>query len=364
LVILQVAPLLFATQLEELYLTGPHPLGALGNQPLFGLLPVKLKRLSWDLSRNHRVAGDLSHLTQLTFLRLCNWPADIITSSMFPPGLQQLQLGLMTHMDHGKVLEKQLPVVTGWDTYDLTQQPQRQLITRLPNVETFSVDVMELCHPQVPAALKQLGSVTALTVDSVANEVEDEREGMRAALPTAASMHSLRRLHLSMGGLLRELRPTRLQALTQLTQLRVSDNEPGGSTEKHRRMWVKALGRMGGLQWLSVPHVLLTAGQGWLGGLQQLRVLVLSWAGETAADVSHMPWLEGGSWEALPPQLQVLGVNGMTAQQAAGWQLRRCLQQVVGSSGCEVVVGVSLDEAADPTQQLAGLPVALQQALA
>jgi hypothetical protein len=77
-----------------------------------------------------------------------------------------------------------------------------------------------------------------------------------------------------------------------------------------------------------------------------------------------MPWLEGCTREALPPSLQVLAGSGMTAAKAAAWQLRRRLQQWVGSSGCQVVVGVNLDEVADPAQQLAGLPLALQQVLA
>jgi hypothetical protein len=116
-----------------------------------------------------------------------------------------------------------------------------------------------------------------------------------------------------------------------------------------------------GLRWLSVPAVLLEAGWGWLGGLQQLQVLVVCCMDPA---VSTLTWLEGCSPAAVPPRLQVLGVSGMTAEQAAGWQLRRRLQQELGSSGCEVVVGVDLDEVGDPTQQLAGLPVELQQALA
>jgi hypothetical protein len=85
---------------------------------------------------------------------------------------------------------------------------------------------------------------------------------------------------------------------------------------------------------------------------------------DSSRSSSIVAWLEGCSREALPPQLRVLCVCGMTAQHAAAWQVRRRLQQLVGSSGCEVVVGVDLDEVCDPTQQLAGVPVALQQLLA
>jgi len=51
-------------------------------------------------------------------------------------------------------------------------------------------------------------------------------------------------------------------------------------------------------------------------------------------------------------------VTKMPPDQAAPLQLRSRLRQLVGSSGCEVVVGM-----VDPTQQLAPLPEALQQAL-
>jgi hypothetical protein len=102
------------------------------------------------------------------------------------------------------------------------------------------------------------------------------------------------------------------------------------------------------------------AGSAWLGGLQQLQVLVVHCnSGEEVAHVSSMSWLG-----ALSHRLQVLGVSGGTAEQVAILQLRRRLQQALGSRGCEVVVGADLDVAADPTQQLAGLPEGLQQALA
>jgi hypothetical protein len=62
----------------------------------------------------------------------------------------------------------------------------------------------------------------------------------------------------------------------------------------------------------------------------------------------------------------MLCLSGITTQEAAAWpsSRRRRLQQLLGSSGGEVVFGVDLNEVADPTKQLAGLPVALQQALA
>jgi hypothetical protein len=69
--------------------------------------------------------------------------------------------------------------------------------------------------------------------------------------------------------------------------------------------------------------------------------------------------LEEAGMQSAPPQLLLLLVTGISAKQAASLQVRRRLQQqLAGRSGCEVVVGPC-----DPTQQLAGLPEALQQAL-
>jgi hypothetical protein len=66
----------------------------------------------------------------------------------------------------------------------------------------------------------------------------------------------------------------------------------------------------------------------------------------------------------LPPRLLLLGWDAVLAEAVEGQPLRSFLRQRLGSSGCEVVVGVDLDEVCDPAQQLAGLPKGLQQALA
>jgi hypothetical protein len=86
--------------------------------------------------------------------------------------------------------------------------------------------------------------------------------------------------------------------------------------------------------------------------------------GAAAAGVTRVFWLEECRQQVLPPSLRVLGVSPVSAGQSAAWQLRHHLQQVLSSSGCEVVVGVDLDEVADRALQLEGLPAALQQALA
>jgi hypothetical protein len=121
------------------------------------------------------------------------------------------------------------------------------------------------------------------------------------------------------------------------------------------------------LRWLSVPAVLLTADQGWLGGLEQLQVLVLSNAlsSSDAQCLQLVEWLGTCDQQQLPPRLLVLGINIIKAEQAASWKVRRRLQRHLSSSGCEVVVGVDLDYVTDPAlhMQLTGLPVGLQQAL-
>jgi hypothetical protein len=75
-------------------------------------------------------------------------------------------------------------------------------------------------------------------------------------------------------------------------------------------------------------------------------------------------WLGECDLQQLPPRLLLLGLTGTAAPQAVPWQVRGRLQQLLSSRGCELVVGVDLDEVCDPVMQLAGLPAALQHALA
>jgi hypothetical protein len=124
---------------------------------------------------------------------------------------------------------------------------------------------------------------------------------------------------------------------------------------------------MAGLRWLSVPDVLLVADQAWLRGLEQLRVLVLcqqgkDWFGKLMPAV--VEGLATCSMQVLPPRLLLLGFRRMPFEHDVPRQVWRRLQQRLSSRGCEVVVGVDLHEVFDPVKQLAGVPVALQQALA
>jgi hypothetical protein len=126
---------------------------------------------------------------------------------------------------------------------------------------------------------------------------------------------------------------------------------------------------MPALKWLSVPGQLLLVERPWLGGLQQLRVLVLNRLlhktdKPTASILERIvQQLEGSSPLVLPPRLLLLGLTGIYMHHAGSHRLCRRMRCLLNSSGCEVVVGVDLDEVADPMKQLAGLPVALQRAL-
>jgi hypothetical protein len=263
------------------------------------------------------------------------------------------------------VVEEHRAVLTGYqmeEMEELTYGDMLEQLARLTNIRTLRVDADDLQSRAGCAAIKQLTNLSALTLWA-GREGAGRSSGTIPALATAASLGSLRRLHLFLYGM---PNLTGLAAVTQLTQLRLVLCEGEGSAEQ-RQALTAALSSLVGLRWLSVPSVLLWAGKAWLGSLQQLQVLVLQCGnGVDVASVAHVgstAW-HGMSWvEALPPRLQVLAVSGMTAERAAALQLRRRLQRALASRGCEVVVGVDLDEAADPTQQLAGLPVALQQVL-
>jgi hypothetical protein len=349
-----LAPLQSATQLEELHLTDSSLYFHVGVIPMAALLPPSLRRLSWSYGTQAPSTQDLSHLTKLTFLRLVG--GRVQDSSRLPPRLQQLEL-VIVKMDL-EVLEEQKEALTAWDTFRLRDTHVQQLLPCFTNMAAAVVKASDLCDPAAQAALAQCKKLSTLAVETESWIHEPWAESMPAVVTTAASLRGLRRLHLTLSHLPDP--PAGFAALTQLTHLKVSVSWRTGSEEQRQRQraWVAEVGHMAGLRWLSVPGVLLAADQAWLGGLQQLRVLAVRCKEEDVPHVSSMSWLG-----ALPPRLQVLGVSGMTAEQAADWQLRRRLQQALGSSGCEVVVGPDLDELADPTQQLAGLPMALQQAL-
>jgi hypothetical protein len=321
-----------------------------------GLLPVSLKRFSWKVSAGN-LPPNLSHLTQVSFLQLDAWPCFSLEREVLPPCLQELQL-LGPELE---VPEEQQQVVTRWQPAELCSDNTQQQLQRLTNLTTADVALYYLKTPAArAAAVAQLTKVSALHVHGGIGSLGPY---VQPALTAAGGLHALRRLHLDLD---LDLDLNGVSALTGVTQLVLS--VPGGDGLSPASSALAAeVSTLSGLKWLSVPDVLLRAEVGWLGGLQQLRVLVLQCQGKPAAADSGpyadaVPWLEAGL-QAAPSSLQVLCWSGVPAKQAAAWQLRRRLQQALGNSGCEVVVGVDLDEAAEPTQQLAGLPVSLQQAL-
>jgi hypothetical protein len=345
-----------ATQLQELYIIGPtDDYGS--SSMVASLLPTSLKRLGLETSDRHDSVPDLSHLNNLRFLHLERF---LLQQGPFtrrlPPGLQELEASNVSLLTL-EMLQGEAQILTGCSGRIADEM---QVLTRYSNMKTlFHVQGYMFPGLEVSAALQKLVHLSAM-------EVYVNWACLQRITSAASNLQGLRRLRLSLIPLTGD--PAGLGDLTQLTQLVVASM--GNSQEQPQRAWAAEVGRMSGLRWLSVPHVLLAADQAWLGGLKQLQVLGLSrqsWMpGDTVPQVlpQEVEGLEGCSPQALPPRLLLLGVTGVTPEQAVSWQVRGRLQQRLASSGCEVVVGVDLDEVAAPMKQLAGLPVALQQALA
>jgi hypothetical protein len=347
------APLKQASQLQELHLTGPVHMDKQVFSAVAGLLPLTLRRLSWR-GAGYVAAPDLSHLTQATFLHLYHWAR--VTSAKLPPTLQQLELSHIPGPLDG--FKEQEQVVTEWHTGSFSNVEQQLDCLRLglPRLRQVGLGVSCLSMPAAGTALAQNTGLSGLALIVVGGDPKH----MPSALAAAGSLSNLRSLQLH---LVNPPPPTGLSALKQVTKLVTRMSGDAGTLAK-RRGWAEEIGRMAGLQWLSVPDGLLGAGWGPLAGLQQLRVLVVHCVGFSAEITSAMELLlEEWGQHGLPPRLQVLCVHGLSADQAATKQFRR-LRQLLRGSGCEVVVGVDLDEVCDPAQQLAGLPVALQQVLA
>jgi hypothetical protein len=356
-----LAHLKTAMQLEELYITGP-PSDIVTLQQVADLLPASLKRLSWTTIDCTKPAPNLAHLKRLTFLRLEDWCA-LLTwplSVLLPTGLQQLELGGLFLPP--SMLREQQELLTGFHgLFLLGDELQVQCSwTKLRSLE--GVWASNFRRPQVCAALQQLVKLSVLEVRARATGQDLQR-----AVSAAAGLQGLRRLHMEVPDLLQM--SGQLAALTRLTHLKVffreQQHEQDQQQLEQQRGWAAEVGRMSWLRWLSVPVQLLAADQGWLGGLEQLQVLVLSGVEVSPAGVTQqvVQWLEKCDLQQLPPRLLLLGLTGITAEQAAAWQVRRRLQQRLSSGGCEVVFGVDLDEVCDPVKQLAGLPAELQQAL-
>jgi hypothetical protein len=363
-----------ATQLEELHLTAP------GVQTVADILPASLKRLSWRASHfdfvgktwPHGNISSVAHLTQLTSLQL-GGTSKGLDSSRLPPGLQRLELQHVVCAEPSELLEQQqvlqaLVLTRGWG-FDVALEERLdsfpEQLSQLTSLRTLHMSAAQLAAAVTRSALAQLPHLSSLTVES-------GLAAMQTVLEIAASISSLRHLRLESYSL--RLMPG-LVALTRLTRLNLLT--PNRSTEQAVCAVADQLGHLAALQWLTVPaELLVQPGATWLSSLQQLVVLVVYATGHNRplrfklVD-SCVTWLERCGPQTLPPRLQVVSLHSMlgsrgefTLDKREPRQLRSRVRQTLHGRGCEVVVGVDLNEVGDPVQQLAGLPVALQQALA
>jgi hypothetical protein len=347
-----LAPLQEAGQLRELYINASCRDSA-ASQGTATALPGNLQRLSWQLYHGAG-APDMSHLVQLSFLQLLGCSKEEeeeVSSKQLPPGLQELQL---VHMQPPKklVLQRSKALARVRLAKVTNDDPLMEQLPLLTNVAAAAVEEGDLHNAALLAALVQLPKLSALTVHAHLLRSGAAPLDLASGLAAAADIPGLRSLVLGW----RTAMPAAagLAAVTGLTRLAVfEDHWSVGNSP----VWAPEVALLTSLRWLSVPCNVLKVGAAWLGGLQQLRVLIFNGKGPQESAYWHggalWQWLEGCSREDLPLQLQLLGVcNGPPG-----------LRQRLASSGLEVVVGVDLDEVCDPVKQLAGLPEVLQQAL-
>jgi hypothetical protein len=338
-----LAPLKQATQLQELYL-GESPVG----EGMAQLLPPSLLRLSGRVVRE-----SLSHLTQLAFMRaVVREPMEpLLSSSNMPDSLQELDVdGRLPRWSvlkrHESILSRcylnLLPRRSHWGPIDQ--------VTRLPKLQAATVSG-GLLTDETLLMQEQLSSLQL-------NYLQGAEAYRRLSL--AANLHNLQHLHLEvcdMPAAVDVPLPDLLAALTGLTRLAIDWTGPASAAQQ--RAWSGGISLLPRLRWLSVPAWLAAEGA-WLGCLQQLQVLVLQCDCMQGLERFLKAWLLACRPEALPPRLQLFGLaHGLASYRAEG----RSLQRQLSSTGCHVVVVGDLKAVFNPTQQLAGLPAALQQAL-
>jgi hypothetical protein len=323
------------------------------------LLPPNLRRLAWEAYEGDgkSVVPNLDHLSNLAFLQLRKWDGTDLSSKL-PSSLEQLQLDGVSIDTH------ELKEVRGLVTSFVEPRPESQSwpkVARLHKTQSAVVTAEALHDPATGAALARLPDLSTLTAHAATYR------DMQALLSTAANLRGLRSLTIKLRNL--PLPQDLGGVLTGLTRLTLTHSDLRGVPQQ-QHAWTHELGRLVGLKWLSVPGELLLVQRPWLGGLQQLKVLLLSslLVPSREYDTNVMGelafFLELGIHVVLPPRLRLLGFTGITVADAALLGLPGRLQLLMGSSGCEVVAGPNLEQVCDPTQQLAGLPEALQQALA
>jgi hypothetical protein len=365
-----------ATQLQELYLRGSSVLPPC-NEALAQLFPVSLKHLGWDGELANTMTAEFAHLTSLTALQLLRW-SDIssTSSSSLPPGVQQLELEDEDELSQEVLVEQQAKLVLLPSSNDWEEREEvLDQLSHYTNLGGLRVTVDELARQGriTTNTLAQLPRLSALTVWNLHPDGSSD-----SVMSAACSIPRLRWLTLTLISLMPPPALSMLTGLQRLT-LQLIIHSCDQQQQQQQAAWGQQLGGLTGLRWLSVPNGLVGTLAPWLGSLQQLRVLMVVWSSPSpgrepaaADDVSSVPWLEGFSSSMLPPRLQLLGLTGTNVQPSQHKQLRRRLQQALGGSACEVVVGVHLDEVGDglwfqarwPHALLAGWPSVLQQALA
>jgi hypothetical protein len=365
-VVQHLAPLKQATQLRELHLIGPRVNGASCVAAVAELLPVSLRRLTWQASCEALVPS-LCHLTQLTFLRLSSFRGGYsrtgyggdLRSSLLPPSVQQLEVEFMP--TPWQVLEEQQQAVTS--VVLSSHDPLRVSdVTSLSKLKSIGLSSPEQCSSSAAdlAAWAQLGALSRLSLSV------SERPGSGAVpvvVPTALSIRGLRSLCLSLDMYQEWFAPVLkgLGALTGVTQLILSTSagNPGRDSRvlpASLRGLAEELQQMAALRWLQVEGALLLAEPGCLARLAQLRVLELT----HTRYQDLLQCLEGYTAQMLPPTLRVLSIPG----DDLGAEPQRHLGQLMRSHGGELVVGMDMEWVFHPAQQMAGVPLWLQQALA
>jgi hypothetical protein len=361
------------TQLQELYWKDPRD-GWDWREAVAAGLPSSLQRLGWDFKSTEERLPDLSHLKQLTFLQLreCHGLQPSI-SQLLPPNLKILEMVETSAEWH--VLQEQQQVLKRYerhwpfmdlddlDTLGDQDTPFSDKVAVLSGCEALCLDLEEVEDPYFRPGLALLSNLSSLVVEVHAlmgyRDSGSWPKDLGTLLSVTGCLHTIRRLELRWDNP-RALRG--LASLSAVTHLKLSITTRDSSALESA-VWAEEVGSMAALRYLSVPSVLLQAGQGWLGGLQQLQVLVVHSGRLWEGPGEDVLWMVQPSPLVLPPQLLLMGV-AITGDRNVVRRLRSSLLLRVAGSGCQVVVGADLDEVCDPTQQLAGVPLALQAVLA
>jgi hypothetical protein len=303
----------------------------------------------------------------VSYLRLEDFALGFPCPNIAAPAVQELELYYCHEATFESLLgHKQVLTGLNWGGFQMGPRVSFQHfnnwqdLVSFSNIKTLRLNDRDLTRDACLEAMAHVEHLSTVRVFVSGCDSED----MEDVSTAAACLNKLRHLHLDLKRIPRLPGLPQVTGLTRLTLKEVMFGAPGSAGPS----WAQEVRQLQGLRWLSVPVALLSEGAAWLGGLQQLQVLVLH-----CDPVSHGAgrlsgkwwlWVLGCSPQELPAQLQVLCLSGVAAQHVASRRLRRRLRNRLRSRECQVVVGPDLDRLADPTQQLAGLPLGLQQVLA